>query len=1285
MRRGLRITLVASLVLAGVLVAAAGAFLAGLEVSGELLRAPLERVLTAAFRVPTRIEGPLKLHTGLAATVSADALVLADPSGPEGATLARGIGIGARIDLVALLKRRVALEEVTGERLELTLMQRGEGGANWAPIFAASPAAGDAPVSFDGVARLRIGSVTGSYLGQGAAPLRFEVTALDGALPLREPVTARASVMVAGQPLAFELRSASLADLAGSGAAIPLMGTLQWSGVHTTIDGALASDGSRFDADVRASADDASPPLAAIGIAAKEPGPLAVRMRVGVTAKEAVARDLEVTIGRSAGSGSASVAWAAPRWRIAADISGKRLDVGPFLSTESPRKDETVPQALLALLERTATGVDAQVKLAMGELAGLPLTASGFAIAVGSHDRVVGTTIEAVVSGVRVGTSIDYDARNPQRNLSVRLDGGKASTAQLPREVRSKTFSGSLAGMHGQVHGRGDDAHAILDSLQGDLEARDLHWALERSGQSRIEGRFDRMRVAVRGTSASSATVTGRLGDAACTLKISGGPMVMLLEGEPWPMKLDGSCPSERLRANGSVALARGHVVADLSFDATADRIGPAARAIGVPPTMPHPLAARGRLALDEKRAQVRMDALQIGRTAGSGELAVPIGATEALRVQLALTTLDLTQFDARGAPGPTSADSLEREVLPRSVSLPDLDFEIAADRVAVADVDLRRLQFSGGVRSQKMPPAQFRLELEGVPLSGEFGADFSGAVPRIQLDGTANDPDLRGWLARFGHSDTSLRADRISLRAHAEGVRLGELLASAALSAAIDNARLDLPRSLAPGPTGHSVFSATLDVQPGEPARLAAHGSVGEEPMRLAVNASRLVDIERTGESTPLSLQLTLGDMRLDAQGKLPRDGDGEGRLQIAGRRLDRLGKLLGLQWPAVEPYSASGDVVVSAKTVRATELALSFGRSRAVGDLRFEPAGPGHARSATQLQLKVPTLHLEDIDAARWIAGSGRNDASEAANARAAQRGEIEREIGRGVALLRGADFDATVDVDAFLSAGERFASGRVHATNKAGVLRMRLRDVRAAGGGLDADVSIDASGAQRKLGLRLKVTDLDYGPLVRAVDPASTMAGTLELAADLTAQGAPEHLLPALTGTIDAALYPRGLYSPALSLWGAGLVHAMLQQLDSDSNSAVDCAVAGFDVDAGVAKSIAFFVDATRVRVIGELEADLTNRAISGRISPRSKDPRLLNFAPTMLLGGTVDNVKLSVAPANIVSVPLRFAKSLAATPLDWLTAKGQTQDGKAGCREAFEQIRQARSGTAQPVPR
>ncbi len=83
MNRVLKIALGTLALLAVALMIAVGAFLWGLDLDGGFLRARLESVLTAAFDVPTRIEGPVRLRTGRVATVSAQALVLADPSGPQ--------------------------------------------------------------------------------------------------------------------------------------------------------------------------------------------------------------------------------------------------------------------------------------------------------------------------------------------------------------------------------------------------------------------------------------------------------------------------------------------------------------------------------------------------------------------------------------------------------------------------------------------------------------------------------------------------------------------------------------------------------------------------------------------------------------------------------------------------------------------------------------------------------------------------------------------------------------------------------------------------------------------------------------------------------------------------------------------------------------------------------------------------------------------------------------------------------------------------------------------------
>jgi hypothetical protein len=118
-----------------------------------------------------------------------------------------------------------------------------------------------------------------------------------------------------------------------------------------------------------------------------------------------------------------------------------------------------------------------------------------------------------------------------------------------------------------------------------------------------------------------------------------------------------------------------------------------------------------------------------------------------------------------------------------------------------------------------------------------------------------------------------------------------------------------------------------------------------------------------------------------------------------------------------------------------------------------------------------------------------------------------------------------------------------------------------------------------------------------------------------------------------------------------------------------------VAGFDVERGVARSRGFFVDTTRVRIVGEVEIDLVTRALTGRIDPRSKAPQLFAVAPTMLLGGTVEDPRVSAAAQNIVTLPLRFAATLGGLVGDWRSGSGRAEAGPAACREAFELLRQA----------
>ncbi len=733
-------------VLAAALALGAAAFLRGLDVDAGFLRAPLERALTSAFAVPTRIEGPLRLRTGRVATLSADALVLADPAGPAGATLARGIAPRARVDLPALLNGSVRLEEVAGEGLEVTLRRRAGGGGNWTQLFSSD--GGSAALSFAGIERLRIDAVTGDYQGEAGPPVPFRLAGFDAALLRDRPVRGAGALEFAGRQVAFDLGTAPLGGFS-SAAGVPLQGTLAWSGVQARIDGTLLDRGARLEARVDASADDPGALLAALGIAAAEPGAMALHGRLAVTATGAEASDLAVRVGRSDLAGAASVTWDGPRARFAFDLRSELLDAGPFAGGAPSISGREALEQSVAGLHRLATSAGVSAKLSAGRVDGLPVTLDGLRLELRGGDGAVAGTLAASLAGTPVQATLDYDARLPGRVLAARIDSGAASTASLPGGVRPAGVALRAGSLRGRLDGSGTDAGTIVASLRGDFDARNIGWTLH-GRRPPVSGRVERLRLEL-GASTTSAEVAVSVQGAACRLTLAGGAAAPLLAGSSWPARLSATCPHERLGARGRIALASPRPTAELDFDLAADRRGPLAGAAGLPPAVAYPIAARGTLTVDRQRAHLRLAEARSGRSSGSGELLFPLGGAGTPRLKLALSTLSLDELAAAGADKDRAAQPAASGLPRPPQRLPDADFELTAARVEYGGTRLHELRFEGALRARALRAAPFALKWEGLALGGHVEVDVGGERPRLGIDAAANDVDLRPLLDRFG------------------------------------------------------------------------------------------------------------------------------------------------------------------------------------------------------------------------------------------------------------------------------------------------------------------------------------------------------------------------------------------------------------------------------------------------------------------------------------------------------------------------------------------------------
>jgi uncharacterized protein involved in outer membrane biogenesis len=1259
MTRPLRAALIAVAAAVAVVAVAAGAFLAGLEIDGGFLRPRLEAALTAAFGMPTRVEGPLRLRTGRMATLSADALVVADPSA-GGVPLARGIRPTARIDLVALLRRAVDLEEVTGERLELALKTGDDGRGNWAPMFTRAPG-GPAPVSFAGIARLRIDRVVAGFRRGGDAAMPIEIDAFTGAWRPGETLAGAGALRIADQRIALDLRTTP-----ADGASL-LSGSADWSGVRVRFDGRIA-DGAQFAGQFTASAADATAPLAALGVDARRPGALAAHGRLTLSATEVAARDLVLSLGNNRAAGSARWTWGGASPAYAVDLAGERIDIEPFADSDQRTDYAAATEAALRALERLATGVDAEVKLAAQTLAGAALAVDDLRLEARSGAGALSAHAQAKVGGTPIDAKLAYDASKPRRTVQASVDSGAVPAATLRPESAGQAVIGRVASVRGRLRGDGENPQAIVASMAGDLDARGVDWTIERPASPPLNGRFDSLRIGVQGKQVSSVEVNGKIDGAACRLTVSGGGLAALLGGEPSPLRLSGNCPGERLNANGKVTLAGQRTSADLAFDFAADRSGPAARTLGIPDGLPHPIAAQGRLVLDENRAVARLAALRVGRSSGTGEVDFP-RAAGAARLQLKLAALDLDQLASAGEDTSDATPALERPVLNALAALPDADFDVAAARVEVGGARLRDFSSAGNVRAQVLE-ATYGFQWQGASLRGKLGADASGTRPRLRLDGTAQNLDLGVLAPRAVSSGVKVRADKLTVAAAAQGERLADLLATATLSASVDRAQVDLEQLAIPGLTGRGTLAATLEVNPGRPAKFAARGEMDRQPVDIAIEAPGIEALTRPEASYPFALRAAFIDLRLDAAGRVTTLGAGDARVQLAGARLDRLGALIGVTLPATGPFTATGDVVLSPGSIEVTSLQASFGNSQLAGRVRSE--WRERQRPLHVATLRARALHVEDLTGRQ--ASPGVEPAEGAAEVSLFRR--IVTTIDQRLDLLRAADARLLLDVDALVAAGVTIGSGRLSATLEAAQLAIQLRDARSQQGRVDADLQVDARAAQARFEMSADVRDFEFGPLLRTLDPSTSLSGQLDMIARLTLPGRARDIETLVAGTVDVATYPRGIRSAALGLLGTSILPAILRQVDPNAESAIECSVSGFTIADGVAKSNGFFIMTTRTRIIGELEAQLATRALSGRFVPRPRTPQLFTLSPTLVVGGTLDNPTVSGAAENLLLVPLRFASPLTLFANDWLSGD-RTPDGVAGCRDAFQRIRQEQS--------
>jgi len=1278
----LRLLLKAGAALGALLVLLVVLFLIGIPIPGNLARAPLEALLTEVFGVPTRIEGPLRLRTGLYASAKADALILTNSLNPDGPPLARATRPSVQIDVISLLRRSVALSEVSGDHMEIRLERGADGRGNWEPVLAISDT--PAPVSFTGIGQLKISKLDGSYRGKpDDEPRRWQLSGLESSLMGRDPMVAKGTLSIAGRTLEIDASSASLAGLLeGSAKTIPVKATIETSGTQVSVSGTYAVAAEKLEANFQIKADDGDTALAAVGVTARQSGPLDVRGRVRLSTNDAAVDEMAFRLGKTSASGGFRVDWAGTRPMVSVDLSGERVDIAPFETGAGEESGKTTGEGIVQMIHNVTAAIDLDAKVSVTEFVRRVTAVRDYRLETHIRDRVLSSKSSGELMGMKVELKTEYSAREPQRMLNVRIEGSRFSTANLPDAMRTGAVSATVGALRGELRGSGLTTQELVGSARVNLDMRDLRLAWSRPGKRPEVTRFESGRFEIAKGGAAHGWVRGRHRGQPCSANVAGGTLPSLIGGERWPLHLTVACAGATGAVRGHVVVKPPRTTGEFNFTGQTNRLGTIPEFLGLAISVQQSAAVAGHVVLSESEVRVGMGKISVGRTRGSGQVSWPLEKTSRAKVGLKLALVDVDELLdlVPSAPGAGPSDVLAREILPSSVAFPDVDLDLSADVARFKGERLAGVRVKAAPQDGRLPPAPFAFEWRKSSVSGTFSADLRGKHPSIELTGSARDADLNAVLADVDLAKVGIHAGTITLEAKASGARVGELLSSTTVDAALNGGKIADVQPILPGIKGGAEFSATLQVAQGKPALFEARGRAGNLPFEVNIETGRLTELARTEKTVAATLRMSLGEARLQASGNAGFDRTAKIRAMLSGKRLDQLGQLFAVQLPPASPYEVGANVDIAPESIQVSDLDVKFGKSQLLGTFNVKLKGERPFHSA---DLRAPHLHFEDLGLDIFIGGTGKSTAK-AVDAAASEAAEARR-IAQLKDILNAFDADVSLGVDALHSEGKPYAKLKLGLTVKGGVLHVTLQDLEAAGGTGSADFNVDTSRTRPQLRWRLLAKGFEYGPLAKAIDPKTILEGTADLSLDLTTGKLVEPLLADATGQFNGAVYPRGQRLGAADYWGTGLFHFVQRKIDPGSESRLNCVVGLFEIKDGRARSEALFADTTRVRVIGNIEADLGTGRLSGDLTPRAKNPGIFRVDPSVNVGGTLESPEVTVAPTSFITTPLNFILPLYSFAYSWLNTDDAPPDGSDGCRQAFAQAISVDKTKPQPPSR
>lgn len=450
------------------------------------------------------------------------------------------------------------------------------------------------------------------------------------------------------------------------------------------------------------------------------------------------------------------------------------------------------------------------------------------------------------------------------------------------------------------------------------------------------------------------------------------------------------------------------------------------------------------------------------------------------------------------------------------------------------------------------------------------------------------------------------------------------------------------------------------------DPAVLSATATAGAMPLTIAGHVGSMAALLRG--AAPVDARIEMPGLVAAASGTLALDGSGAVQIMLQSPDLGAAGAQAGVALPAFRALAATAGLTLASGRATLDAIRLTSAQGDLSGTLAIDYA----ARPSLRGTLASTSLDLDALAPPRIPAAAAPAAAPPSPAAAAQAPTPPARAIpdtAMPVTMLREADADLTVAVDALKLRGVMLKAVHAHGVLQNGTLRLDPVSVAVGSATAHATAQVDAAASPPGLHATIDAPGLPFGPAGALFGNPADAPGTLDLRADLSGAGATLRAVAAtLTGHAGIAVVDARIDNSVLEHLTGGVLRSANLPLEAAGSTTVRCAALRADAVSGTVQLRALTLDTSKLALDGSGTVNLGDEALD------------LHLRPQLRLGGGL-------------SVPLRVRGTLAAPKVT--LDPGAIASGRVGivigggappdsCGPALALARDGQAGAAAPAP-